>query len=53
MREAIKLIIVWGCIIMSLASFIRLIVLDDQALGIIGLVVFNLSAIIIFVEGKR
>lgn len=52
MREAIKLIIVWACIIVSLAAFIRLIVLGDQAFGIIGIVLFNLSAIILFVEDQ-
>ena len=55
MREAIKVSIVFAYIILSLTAFVRIIVLGnsvvDSILGTAGIVMLNLSAWVIFIEG--
>lgn len=50
MKEIIKGIVCWACVILSLVAFIRLVILGDQILGATGIVVFNLSAIIVIMK---
>lgn len=55
MREAIKVAIVFAYIILSLTACVRTIVLGnsviDSILGTAGIVMLNLTAWVIFIEG--
>lgn len=55
MREAIKVSIVFAYIILSLTACVRTIVLGnsviDSILGTAGIVMLNLAAWVIFIEG--
>lgn len=50
--EIVEQVIVWSCIILSLAAYISLIVMGNSGLGIAGLVISSLPALAIFLVGK-
>lgn len=53
MSKIIKGIVCWACIILPLAAFIRLVILGDQIFGTVGIVILNLTAIILIMEKTK